>query len=136
MNKDFTFQIHDFSEDLHGIICNIKYWIARMIIKHPKLALYCTTFSVIIGFLCIIILRTTPNVNAQSDHVNNKYFTTITVATGDTLWDIAEEYRTVEYANAQEYINEVKKINHITGDNITTGCYLTVPYYAEKPIEQ
>lgn len=136
MNTEYSLDIRNFNMILRSIIMNLKLWIARMFIKHPKVTLYCSATGFIIGLLCIVLLKTTPEVNAQSEHVNTKYFTTISVEAGDTLWDIAEEYRTVEYASVQDYIDEVKEINHITGDDITTGCYLTVPYYAEKPIEQ
>lgn len=60
----------------------------------------------------------------------NKYYTSISIKKGDTLWSIASEYMTAEYDNIEEYIQEVKRLNHISGDTIYTGRYLTVPCYS------
>lgn len=59
-----------------------------------------------------------------------KYYTSISVKKGDTLWSIASEYMTAEYDSIEEYILEVKRLNHMDGDTIYTGRYLTVPYYS------
>ena len=61
-----------------------------------------------------------------------KYFTSIEIEEGDTLWEIAGEYMTPEYRNRQEYINEVRKMNNITGSTILAGSRLFIPYYAQE----
>lgn len=66
----------------------------------------------------------------KSEEKFNKYYTSISIKKGDTLWSIASEYMTAEYDNIEEYILEVKRINHISGDTIYAGRYLTVPYYS------
>ncbi|MCM1257175.1 MAG: LysM peptidoglycan-binding domain-containing protein [Roseburia sp.] len=60
-----------------------------------------------------------------------KYYTSIVVEKGDTLWDIASQYITPEYADISEYIGEVKCLNHLAGDEIHAGEYLTIPYYSD-----
>ena len=62
--------------------------------------------------------------------IRYKYYTTVTVAVGETLWDIANEYNSEEFGGIQNYIREVKSINHISGDRICAGEALTVPYYS------
>ena len=114
-------------------INDLKYMLGKFLVQHPKITLYLAIAILLFGIVSVLVLRPTPDLNANADHVNNKYFTTITVSSGDTLWDIADEYRTVEYADAQEYIDEVKEINQIKGDEITVGCTLVIPYYAESP---
>ncbi len=61
-----------------------------------------------------------------------KYYTSISIKKGDTLWSIASEYMTAEYDSIEEYIMEVKKLNHISGNKIYTGKYLTIPYYSAE----
>ena len=62
----------------------------------------------------------------------NKYYTSISIQAGDTLWSIAEEYQTEEYATLKEYVREIKYCNNLFSDRITEGKYLLIPYYAEE----
>ena len=58
-----------------------------------------------------------------------KYYKSIQINTGDTLWNIAKENMTAEYDSITDYIKEVKEINNLTNDYIISGSYLTIPYY-------
>ena len=49
-----------------------------------------------------------------------------------SLWEIAEEYMSEEYASVEDYIKEVKEINHLTEDLIYEGAYLCIPYYSSE----
>lgn len=60
---------------------------------------------------------------------SQKYYTSVEIEEGDTLWEIAEEYMTEEYKDRDTYIEEVCKMNHITGHVIRTGTTILVPYY-------
>lgn len=63
--------------------------------------------------------------------VSYKYFTSIQIERGDSLWSIAEEYGDeVHYESYEEYITEVKSINHLKDDEIVAGQYLIIPYYS------
>ena len=59
-----------------------------------------------------------------------KYYTSITVKSGDTLTSIAGEYLSSEYASVGEYIDEVKFINHLKDERIYAGDMIVVPYYS------
>lgn len=61
-----------------------------------------------------------------------KYYRTIEVKAGDTLWSIADAYADSAYVNKEEYINEIKKMNNISDDTIHSGNYLTISYYSEE----
>lgn len=61
-----------------------------------------------------------------------KYFTEVRVASGMTLWDIARQYISPEYASIHDYIREVKEVNSIYTDEIYYGQSLMVPYYSEE----
>ena len=67
--------------------------------------------------------------NVKDDPVRCKYYKSIQIHSGDTLWNIAEEYITEDYESVNDYITEVKKINKLSSDQIQDSQYLTVPYY-------
>lgn len=89
--------------------------------------LFC--FIIAIVMFSIIFLRTT-SAQAAPAEVTYKYYTSIQVEAGDTLWTIASEHISAEYDDLNEYITEVCSINHISKDEIHAGQYLVIPYYA------
>ena len=73
----------------------------------------------------------TSEASTDTDDISYKYFTSIQVETGDTLWSIAEEYADdIHYDSNSEYINEVKAMNNLGNDDIISGQYLIIPYYS------
>ena len=85
-------------------------------------SLYC--IAALLTVILVLVFNTA--------NIANKYFTSIEVQAGTSLWDIAEEYMTEEYDSPQEYIQEVKNINHMNQDLIYEGSYLCVPYYSSE----
>lgn len=71
---------------------------------------------------------------ADAHNENEKYYTSVYVNSGDTLWDISDTYCSVEYSDKEEYIKEVMQLNHLTSTEIHSGNYLIVPYYDVKPL--
>lgn len=67
--------------------------------------------------------------NMQEDPVSFKYYKSIEIQDGDTLWGIAKEYMGEEYESVQEYIAELKEFNQLITDDIQSSNYLTVVYY-------
>lgn len=64
---------------------------------------------------------------------NYKYFTSIQVEKGDTLWSIAEEYADdVHYDSRNDYIIEVMAMNNMSSDELKSGQYLLIPYYSSE----
>jgi len=61
--------------------------------------------------------------------VTQKYYKSIRIEYGDTLWDIAKQYMDGHYESIYEYIDEITEINGLVSDNIHEGCYLTIVYY-------
>ena len=60
-----------------------------------------------------------------------KYYTSILVEEGDTLWSIADEYMTSEYTDRDSFMDEVREMNHLTGSVIHADSTLLIPYYAD-----
>lgn len=61
-----------------------------------------------------------------------KYYTSIRIEEGDTLWGLAHEYGNEDCQSLPSYIQEVKRVNHLTDDTIHAGRYLTVFYYSQE----
>lgn len=91
----------------------------------------------IFSIIFISSLALTVNVmksNAQQSNTDYtyKYFTSIVVKYGDTLYSLAEEYAGGYGADLEKYIEEIKHINHLEDDMIRSGQYLVVPYYSQE----
>ena len=81
-----------------------------------------------------ILLGSSMNALASSDKdiaSFNKYYVSIRVESGDTLWDIADTYIEGFNIEKNDYIEEVCQINGISADQIHTGDYIVVPYYSQ-----
>ncbi len=114
----------------------------RLSLESRKKQLYLRVCSVMLLCLvviscvsiCTLISKAGSHGSAKKETVEKtisyKYYTTVTVATGETLWDIAKKYSSEEFGSIENYIREVKSINHISGDRICAGEALTVPYYS------
>lgn len=68
------------------------------------------------------------NAKTDSSQMPVKYYKSIMVERGDTLWAIAAEYAAADSSTGQ-CLNEIRQLNSLHGDNITAGSYLVVPYY-------
>ncbi|WP_302416396.1 hypothetical protein [Blautia marasmi] len=91
-----------------------------------------------IGFLALVItlifsVRAAATANAgTADSSRTKYYASIQIEKGTSLWEIAGDYMTEEYHSEQEYIEEVMQMNHLESDIIYEGAYLCVPYYSSE----
>lgn len=103
----------------------------REVVKHQKIALCCVLLLIISVMICSVLLGSI-EAEAAASQISYKYYTSIRVEKGDTLWGIASQYVTDDYSSVNQYIEEIRSINHITGDAIHTGQYLTVPYYSSE----
>lgn len=56
-----------------------------------------------------------------------RYYASIMIERGDTLWSIASKHMTPGYDRVEEYIDEIRRLNHLSGDGIYAGEYLTIP---------
>lgn len=56
-------------------------------------------------------------------------YKSIMIQPGDTLWEIAQEYKTNNYESTQDYVDELKRLNSLESDLIQESRYLTVACY-------
>lgn len=106
----------------------------RAALRNQKILLGSITFVIALTITCSILFGTI-NAQAAPAEPSYKYYTSIQVQQGDTLWDIADTYITDEYNDMNEYIREICSINHIDEDAIHAGQYLTIPYYSAEYLE-
>lgn len=61
-----------------------------------------------------------------------KYYTSVRIEHGDTLWSIAEKYISNEYESIYAYIRELKRMNNLNSDDIVAGQNITIAYYSDE----
>lgn len=54
------------------------------------------------------------------------YYESVLISKGDTLWNIAEEYK-VDGVRTKTYVKEIMELNHIKNENIVSGQKILVP---------
>ena len=74
--------------------------------------------------------------NTEINDISYKYFTSIQIEPGDTLWSLADRYADQEhYASHDQYITEVMSMNHMSSEDLSAGSYLILPYYSPEFIK-
>lgn len=74
-------------------------------------------------------------INAKADNEKTsavqKYYTSIEIQDGDSLWSIAAQYKEKSGKTTGELVDELKQMNSLSEDTIHAGHYLVIPYYLE-----
>ena len=66
---------------------------------------------------------------SESDALPVKYYQSIEIKAGDSLWSISERYASGYCSDIRDYVKEIKKINHLQSDRINEGMHLIVVTY-------
>ena len=83
------------------------------------------------GLILALLFSGHSIIQAEEDTSSVKYYTSVQIQPGDSLWSIAKNYADGHYSNIPEYIKELKQINNLTSDTIHAYEYLVVAYYTE-----
>ena len=68
--------------------------------------------------------------NPSADIVQYKYYKSIEIKKGDSLWSIANEYcEDTYYDSIKDYVEELREINNLKSEKIHYGQRLIVAYY-------
>ncbi|WP_026490673.1 LysM peptidoglycan-binding domain-containing protein [Butyrivibrio sp. XPD2002] len=88
--------------------------------------------SVII-FMAIILSFSFSSDASSKNNEQYKYYTSVSVNVGDSVWTIAEEYMDdLHYRSTKEFVNDIARINKISPDTmLKAGTNLIVPYYSD-----
>ncbi len=90
---------------------------------------------VVSAVIMIIVISMALNTNATEKKIPSdlyKYYTTILIDEGDSLWKIADEYCDTKYTSYADYISEIKKMNNMKDDSLYAGGSITVYYYSKE----
>ncbi len=86
-----------------------------------------------------VIVLLASSISAMASAKNNskpvyKYYTSIEVQDGDTLWSIADSYIDGYNIDRDDYMDEICELNHLDldGSSIHSGEYLTIAYYSNE----
>ena len=102
--------------------------------QSQRIALFLIIFAIIIVVMGTLFLCS-QNAQAASAERPYKYYTSVQVKEGDTLWKIADTYITEECGSMADYIAEICLVNHISENDIHVGQYITIPYYSGAYLE-
>ena len=95
----------------------------------------CLTLAVAVFATFCMILVCAVSYNSISSNANDgfKYYTSVIVEAGESLWDIAGDYIDGHYDSRDSYIAEVRSINHLDENGtVMAGQTLIVPYYSSE----
>lgn len=102
---------------------------AKVVARRRMILLLTTILLITIGSVVFGSIFSSAQTNAEESGIQYKYYKSIQIEKGDSLWSIAKEYCTDAYAGTQEYVDELKEINNLTSDEIHYGQHLIVVYY-------
>ena len=70
--------------------------------------------------------------NSDKGSAQYKYYTSVRIEDGDTLWNIADKYIQGTNIDHKTYIKEICELNSICADEIHAGNYIIVYYYSDE----
>lgn len=95
----------------------------RQAAKRNMIILLATVMLITIGS---IVFGSTFS-SAKNDEEFEVYYKSVEIEQGDSLWNIAKEYK-AEDQSIVEYIEELRELNNLTSDTIHEGQHLVVAY--------
>lgn len=101
----------------------------RRQLRH-HIMMFVMTVLLISGFsVCFFTLKT--KAQSETEEIAYKYYKSIVVESGDTIWEYAKEYANEDFYDSYDsYVKEVIRINAMPDDSIQSGQYLIIPYYS------
>lgn len=102
-------------------------------LRQMRIRFLLTLAAIFLTLIMAISYRAIISDAKGTEDVTYKYYTSIEVQYGDTLWSIAQAYCSEEYDSVDDYIYEVMKINHLQQESvIAAGSHLVVPYFSAE----
>ncbi len=99
----------------------------RLICRQLLVGMFAFAFT--LALLLMGIKMMARAAHADSPSPQTKYFRSVEIMPGETLWGIAEREMGPGWADIRDYIHEVENVNGIVGDFIRAGDYICLPYY-------
>lgn len=100
-------------------------------LRHLKRIL--TVMGTLLAAVLLLLHFTADRTEAEKVNVPTyKYYTSIEVDQGESLWSIATDHMSPEYKDVYEYMSEIATINHLHGDQLDRGQRIIIPYYSTE----
>lgn len=83
--------------------------------------------------LFLVVLFVLPERTAAAGNATGGTYTitSVQIEEGDSLWRLASEYYTSEFASIEAYITEIKRMNGLSSDVLYAGNYILIPQYIQ-----
>lgn len=104
----------------------------RNIARKRMMLLLVTVLFITVGSIVFGSCFSSAQDSDQSSQQQYKYYKSIEIKAGDSLWNIAKEYRTDAYDSTQEYVNELIILNNLSSEYLQEGQHLLVAYYEQE----
>ena len=101
---------------------------AKVVARRKMILLLTTVLLITIGSMVFGSIFSSAQSSADESGIQYKYYKSIEIKKGDSLWSIANEYNPDKF-NTQGYIDEIKELNSLESDTIHAGQHLLVIYY-------
>lgn len=105
----------------------------RRIARRNNLIRCGLVISIAMAFIIVISCFVTVNAS-DSGHEKEpviRYYTSISIESDATLWNIAQEYNNGEESDTH-YINSIKELNNMSSDTLYSGQNLIVYYFSAE----
>ena len=96
--------------------------------------LHIAVFTLFFAFVLTGFVSISNTAKAETMPEPDRYYTSIQIEKGDTLWDIALQYKW-EGQTTQDYVDELMEMNQLSSEQITAGQYLMI-YYYKTPVTE
>lgn len=90
------------------------------------------SLAILLSSCLLVYFLVNVSIKEMERKVMDKYYTSIQIENGDSLWSIAGEYRENSGMTTAQYVEELKNMNGLKEDTIHRGQYLTVMYVVSE----
>ena len=97
--------------------------------RNMLLILFTLILIFVISFFIVSFSSQARDMEHQTSY---KYYKSIQISNGDTLWSIAQNNMDEHYSTTAQYVDEIKQMNSLSSDRIVAGNYLLIPYYSTE----
>ena len=103
---------------------------AKVVARSKMILLLTTVLLITIGSIVFGSIFSSAQSRADESGIQYKYYKSVEIKKGDSLWSIAKEYcEDQHYKSTKEYVEELKEINNLNSEKIHYGQRIVVAYY-------